>query len=117
MSKKLVVKILKSNNTVIGFDISGHANYDEHGKDIVCAGVSTLAQTTISSLVELAKIKNFKYQINEGHSYIIIDLKEVDDKVELLLESFQIGIKGIQNSYNKYIEIVKQEVDLNDQGI
>ena len=33
-----------------GFSVTGHAGYDESGKDIVCAGVSALVINTINSL-------------------------------------------------------------------
>lgn len=35
--------------------IKGHANYAEHGQDIVCAGVSAIIQTAILGLEEIAK--------------------------------------------------------------
>ena len=33
--------------------VSGHAGYAEAGKDIVCAGVTALTQSLVSSLIEL----------------------------------------------------------------
>lgn len=33
---------IKSNGSYISYEITGHAHYAEPGKDIVCAGVSTL---------------------------------------------------------------------------
>lgn len=35
--------------------ITGHAEYDEHGKDIVCASVSTIFQLAIMGLSALAE--------------------------------------------------------------
>lgn len=36
-------------------NINGHANYAEHGQDIVCAGVSAIIQSAILGLEEIAK--------------------------------------------------------------
>ena len=36
----------------LGITIKGHAKYDEKGKDIVCAGVSTLFYTLCNSLLK-----------------------------------------------------------------
>lgn len=36
------------------FDCSGHAGYDEKGRDIVCAGVSALCMALFDRLSELA---------------------------------------------------------------
>nr|WP_256436316.1 ribosomal-processing cysteine protease Prp [Brevibacillus sp. HB1.4B] len=33
----------------------GHANYAEHGKDIVCAGVSTIMQTALLGIQAIAQ--------------------------------------------------------------
>ncbi|MED1919470.1 ribosomal-processing cysteine protease Prp [Bacillus thuringiensis] len=32
----------------------GHANYAEHGKDIVCAGISTIMQTALLGIQAIA---------------------------------------------------------------
>lgn len=117
MDDNLNVVIYKYNKKTIGFNISGHANFDVHGKDIVCAGVSVIAQTTLASLDKLTDIKNYKYKIDEGHTYIIINPSDIDKNVELLLNTFIIGVEGIRNSYKQYINIEEQEVDLNDECI
>ena len=36
-----------------GITVDGHANYEEPGKDIICAAVSVLAQNLIRSLESL----------------------------------------------------------------
>ncbi len=102
---------------MIGFDISGHANFDDYGKDIVCAAVSVLAQTTISSIHELTDLKEFEYKIDSGHTFIKIKPKNINGSAHLLLKSFEIGVKGIKQSYNNYINIIQQEVNLNDKRI
>lgn len=38
----------------VSIDVCGHANYDEYGKDIVCAGVSAIVQTAILGLDAIA---------------------------------------------------------------
>lgn len=39
----------------ISIDVVGHAEYDEYGKDIVCAGVSAIVQTAILGLEAIAQ--------------------------------------------------------------
>lgn len=39
------------------FIVSGHANYDEKGKDIVCAGISTLTNTLANIVRSWAEAK------------------------------------------------------------
>lgn len=38
------------------FVISGHAGYDESGKDIVCASVSSAVQMAVNGITEIVKI-------------------------------------------------------------
>ncbi|MFR5337258.1 MAG: ribosomal-processing cysteine protease Prp, partial [Blautia producta] len=49
--------------------ISGHANYAEEGKDIVCAGVTALTQTLVKSIEDLTEDK-IEYDISPGRADI-----------------------------------------------
>ncbi len=46
-----------SDGQVIGCHLSGHAGYDEHGFDIVCAAVSALTATAMLGLTRLLNKK------------------------------------------------------------
>ena len=46
-----------SDGQVIGCHLSGHAGYDEHGFDIVCAAVSALTATAMLGLTQIANQK------------------------------------------------------------
>ena len=48
------ITVSKADGHII-IDVNGHANYNEYGKDIVCAGVSAIVQTTILGLEALAE--------------------------------------------------------------
>lgn len=40
----------------VRFIVSGHAGYDESGKDIVCASVSSAVQMAVNGITEIVKI-------------------------------------------------------------
>ena len=40
---------------IVGFAVKGHAEYARNGKDIVCAGVSTVTVGTVNAIESLAK--------------------------------------------------------------
>ena len=44
------VEVTKKNDHYSGAKITGHAYSDEPGKDLVCAAVSTLAQTLVNAV-------------------------------------------------------------------
>ena len=47
------VKIQKEGNIIKKINITGHANYAEYGKDIVCAAVSATVLTTVNGIIAL----------------------------------------------------------------
>ena len=49
------VNIKKENNIITELKISGHAKYDEYGKDIVCAGVSSTLITSVNACLTFDK--------------------------------------------------------------
>ena len=44
-----MIKVEIKNNKI---EIKGHAYYDDYGKDIVCASVSSIVITTINAIIE-----------------------------------------------------------------
>lgn len=97
---------------VQSFAISGHANADVHGKDIVCAAISVLSQTTLIGLYEIAKIE-IDYNIQDGNLVCKLPINLTNDerqKANILLETMIIGIKNIYESYSQYIAIHDKEV-------
>lgn len=49
------VSIKKENDLVKQIKITGHANYDEYGKDIVCASCSSILITTVNAILSIDK--------------------------------------------------------------
>ena len=50
-------------------EISGHANFDRHGKDIVCAGVSAIVYGSINAIDQVKK-NQIEFKIKEGYTFI-----------------------------------------------
>lgn len=105
--------IYKREDKILGFKIEGHANYADHGEDIVCSAVSVLAQTAIVAIDELTTIKSFDYKVESGDTYIKVPYHLMDDKAEVIFETFKIGVKGVKQSYKEYIELI-EEVEEDD---
>ena len=86
-----------------GIKISGHAGYAEAGKDIVCAAVTTLTQTLIRSLEDLARDK-IQYEISSGRADI--HYRNLSEEGKLLVDSFFIGICQIADEFPENVRIV-----------
>lgn len=94
------------------FVIKGHAHMADPGKDIVCAAVSALSQTTVLSLRQVADI-DIEYEIEKGYLRCKLPKKLTEKelcKARLLVDTMLLGLKNIQESYPQYIEIRDEEV-------
>lgn len=82
--------------------VSGHAEYAEPGKDIVCAAISTLTQVLIASVEELtaAKIKTAQ---TSGYMEIVIE--ESTERAQVLLDSFLLGCRMIADQYPDNVRV------------
>ena len=49
------VSVTKKNQQIQEVSIQGHAMYDDFGKDIVCAAVSSCVITTVNGILEIDK--------------------------------------------------------------
>ena len=49
--------VRNSDQAMVGFSVTGHANTAPHGQDIVCAGISALTQTAVLGLDRQLKKK------------------------------------------------------------
>lgn len=95
-----MIVVKRANSSV---KITGHAGYAEPGKDIVCAGVSTLVQTLIVSLDMLTPGALESTEIKPG--YTEIKHRNLSGHAKILLDSFFIGVNLIANKYPENVKI------------
>ena len=63
------ITIKKNKNFIEEIRIHGHAKYDEYGKDIVCAGVSS---DLITKVIDCIIFDNESLENNEKNNFYII---------------------------------------------
>ena len=100
--------MISVNVTFIGSDVkkltvSGHANYDKYGKDIVCAGVSAIVTGGINALE--SEIDNILV-INKENE-LGVEIINSNEKIQTIINTILIQLQTIENSYAKYIKINK----------
>jgi uncharacterized protein YsxB (DUF464 family) len=87
----------------IGIQVDGHSGYDTKGKDIVCAGVSSLFQTFILSVSQILKIDQKIERDNSGFLSTKVDTSSLGiedlNKLKLLIDSFLLGVSEISREY------------------
>ena len=83
--------------------VSGHANYDKYGQDIVCAGVSAVVTGGINALE--SQLSNIEI-INEDNK-LGVKVINSNEYIQIVLKTILIQLETIENSYKKYIKITK----------
>lgn len=92
--------------------VTGHAYSAEPGKDLVCAAVSTLAQTLVNAVEEIGGIHERDLGVTIDHGLLEIKLNDHDisDVIDIIFRTFRIGIEGIESTYPKYVRLKIKEV-------
>ncbi len=98
-----MIKIDLTKENVI--TIKGHANFDDEGKDIVCASVSSIAITTINAIIEINK-DAISYSDKKGE--IILKILKEDEIVNKLINNMILLFEDLEKDYKNYIKIIRR---------
>lgn len=98
-----MIKVYVSNKRIV---IEGHANYDDYGKDIVCASVSSIVITSIN--ISLRLVSNSLFY-KEEKDKLIIEVQTDDKNVLLVIENMIAMLEELALTYKKNIKIIKEE--------
>ena len=92
---------INKDNLIKEVKISGHADFADYGKDIVCSAVSSIATTTINNIIALDN-KAITYSANEGDILITNNDSEMASK---LLNNMITMLEDLAKDYPKNIKI------------
>jgi uncharacterized protein YsxB (DUF464 family) len=98
---------------IIRFTVSGHAYYNDPGKDIVCAGVSAV---TIGAVNAIEKLTGLVLDAVDKSGLLKVRVPDSTDsvrngQVQLLLEGMIVALESIMESYGKYVKIQETFVE------
>ena len=103
------VTVLRAGDGISGLVARGHAGYDEEGRDIVCAAVSTLMTTAANALESVAGIRPVVKQ-NERLAQMMVALpgdlsgQQFRDG-QLVLATVLQGLTSLAREYPHYLKI------------
>lgn len=94
-----MIKVLRSKKNI---SITGHAMYDDLGKDIVCSAVSSIVITSLNGILSINPSALIYNNSKDGleieiKSFDNITLKLIDNMMELLIK--------LSNDYPKNIQV------------
>ncbi len=85
--------------------MDGHADFAEHGQDIVCAGASAVVFGSVNAIIGLtAERPDIDYSDDGGYFYV----RSVDtsnEQAQLILQSMLVSLQTIEEEYNEYIKL------------
>ena len=92
------ISIKKDNIT-----IEGHSGYSEYGSHIVCASVSSIAITSINSILKYDE-KALEYDKKDG--YLEVKILKHDEIIDMLIDNMIELLKDLENQYEKYVKLI-----------
>ena len=88
-----------------GILISGHAEYEEYGKDIVCSSVSSIVTTSVNAILMFHR-DTIKYNVKEG--LVKIDIIKDDETTKKLLDNMVNLLIELTRDYPKNIKVERE---------
>ena len=104
------ITFYKTDNSFVGFRVSGHSGYAEEGSDIVCAGISVL---TINFINSVDSFTDDKFILNENPDKALIEFKfksESSEQSQLLFKSLALGLSDLYEENKDFISLDYKEV-------
>ena len=98
------VKLVKNNNNIKNVVIKGHALYDDFGKDIVCAAVSSAVITSVNACLSIDN-NSLSYSDDDGFDIKVIKHDFVTTKI---IENLVSNLYELERAYPKYIQIKEE---------
>ncbi len=89
----------KKNGSLIGFEIKGHSGYEEEGKDIICASVSSAAYMAANTITEVI---GEKAAIDVGEGYFKL-ITEGEKDCEVILKGLDLHVNALADDYSEFI--------------
>lgn len=82
--------------------ITGHANYNEFGKDIVCSSVSSIVITTVNGIY---KLDSDYLTIDESTDKLIIKINKNNDICYKLILNMVELLEELERQYPKNVNV------------
>lgn len=100
------INVKEKNNEIEKITFKGHANYNEYGKDIVCAAVSATYLCTVNAILSL---NQNSISITNEENMQEITVLEKDNVTLTLLNNMINCLESLEKQYPKNINLDKEE--------
>lgn len=96
--------------SIVSFTLTGHAGAGEYGEDIVCSAVSALSISAVNGIEALTGFEPILDVDTKNGGYLYVEVieditQEQKNISQILLENLLLGLQGIKEKYDDFIEI------------
>ncbi|AVQ32975.1 ribosomal-processing cysteine protease Prp [Staphylococcus muscae] len=85
--------------------MDGHADFAEHGQDIVCAGASAVVFGSVNAIMGLTSERpDIDYSDDGGYFHVrSVDTK--NEQAQLILQAMLVSLQTIKDEYSDFIKL------------
>jgi hypothetical protein len=107
----IIMNKKKNSSGYVGFSVTGHAGWDEDGKDIVCASISVLSFTAVGGLINMTDSCEYSFEKGRMFCSLTESISQSQQKVaDIILETIHIGFKQVEKKYFENVRVSYKEV-------
>jgi hypothetical protein len=104
---KVIVK--KNNNHIVEVEALGHTGYGVSGEDIVCAALSSILQTAVLGVLNVANVQaSIKRDDKSGYLKLCVPSNLTNNErhdVDMILNTMLVGVSDLKLGYSNFIEL------------
>ncbi|MDW0118095.1 ribosomal-processing cysteine protease Prp [Sporosarcina thermotolerans] len=105
-----MIKIIideKQSGRISSFEMKGHADFAEHGKDLVCAGASAVSFGAVNAVIALTGITpDIEQGSDGGYLKVVFPETEKDDEIQLIVRAMIVSLQTIEQDYGQHIKLI-----------
>lgn len=102
------VEIVRESGHIVSLTADGHTGYGVEGEDIVCAALSSIIQTALIGLLQVAAI-DVDFERRDDDGYLKFTLPKLDKGLrhdaDVILDTMLLGISDLYETYSDFIEL------------
>lgn len=105
------IKVVTRNKHFFSIEVDGHTGYSESGSDIVCAAISSIVQTALLGLLQVAGV-NVEYTRRDDDAFLSYKLPELSGDRQI--KAWAIAdtmLLGLQDLYEQFSDFMEMEVN------
>ncbi|WP_432355766.1 ribosomal-processing cysteine protease Prp [Sporosarcina sp. A2] len=96
----------QASGRIDSFEMSGHADYAEHGKDLVCAAATAVSFGAVNAIISLTGVTpTIRQGEDGGYLKVILPETEDDHDQQVIVRAMIVSMQTIEQDYAQFIKI------------